>query len=164
MMGGAIGSIAGHVLTSAEDAQKMIDQGDDLNIKAPAQQADPFGKPQYNLGQFLKETYAIKPSGATDEEIFGATMKGVEAGSSAGPWGALFGGVHGLWTSIAAGDQRKALQTRRKKQALANLASAQRMYNQGIQSYNARQSAQSLYSEMIDQSQQRLNNVYQALS
>jgi hypothetical protein len=162
--GGAISSIGGHIITSAQDAQKMIDEGDNINTTAPAQQTDQFGKPVYNLGNFLKETSSIDPSGASWEEVLSGAVKGVEAGASAGPWGALFGGVHGIWTTLAGGNERKNLQRIRKRQAMQNLQAAQRIYNQGIQSYNARQSAQSLYGSMLQQEQDRANNVYQALS
>jgi gas vesicle protein len=74
--------------------------------------------------------------------------------------GAAVGAIGSLFT----GRRRKTLQQRKKTLAQDSLRSAQRMYNQGIESYNQRQSAQSLYDQQMQMSEDRMNNVYQALS
>jgi len=142
----------------------MIQEGKNIQTSAPAQQLDSFGKPLYNLGDFQTQVSAIRPQGATGGELLSGTLQGAQAGMAFGPVGAGIGAAVGALSTALFGKRRKTLQERRKTLAQRNLQAAQRLYNTGIEQFNAKTSAQSLYNEQLDLAQQRMYNVYQALS
>jgi hypothetical protein len=159
-----IGGIATGALALGGQFGGMINEAKQINTTAPTATLDSFGRPMYNLGNFSSQVSAIKPQGATGGEVLSAAMTGAQAGAAFGAPGALIGAGVGAIGSLFAGKRRKTLQERRKSLAQGNLMSAQRMYNQGMESFNQRQSAQSLYNEQLQMSEDRMNNVYQALS
>lgn len=142
----------------------MVGEAKRINTVAPTPMLNSFGKPAYNLGNFHSQVSAIKPQGATGGELLSGAMSGAQAGATFGALGAGIGAVVGAIGTAFAGKRRKTLQQRRKALAQQNLMNAQRTYNQGIEAYNMQQAAQSQYlqdQEMVDQ---RMNNVYEALS
>jgi hypothetical protein len=157
-------SVVGGVTALAGQAAGMINQAKQINTTAPTPTLDSFGKPMYNLGNFQTQVSAIKPQGASGGELLSGALQGAQGGAAFGPIGAGVGAVVGTLTAAFAGRRRKTLQERRKTLAQNNLMSAQRMYNQGIEAFNQRQSAQSLYNDQYQMAEQRMNNVYQALS
>ncbi len=142
----------------------MINSAKNINTTAPTAMVDSFGKPMYNIGNFQSQVSAIKPQSATGGEVLSGAMQGASAGSQFGFIGAGIGAVAGAIGTLFAGKRRKTLQQRRKSLAQSNLRDAQRMYNQGIEAFNMRQSAMSQYGQQQDLVDQRMNNVYEALS
>lgn len=142
----------------------MINQAKNINTATPTQQLDQFGKPVYNLGDFTQQYNSIKPQGATAGEVGSGILQGASAGMAFGPWGAAIGGVVGGISQLAFGRRRKRIQEKKKTLAQTSLFNAQRMFNSSMENYNAQQSAQSLYNDQQYAYQNRIGNVYQALS
>ena len=142
----------------------MVQEAKNINTTAPTRVLDAFGKPIFNLGDFQSQVSAIKPQDATFGEKISAGVQGASAAASLGPVGALLGFGFGTLSAGLFGRRRRNLQRDKKTLAQSSLFNAQRMFNQGMESYNAKQSAQSLYNEQGSINQGRINNVYQALS
>ena len=142
----------------------MIQEAKNINTTAPTPMYDSFGKPMYNLGNFATQVSAIKPQGATGGEVLSGAMQGASAGAAFGPIGAGVGALVGAGSNLLFGRRRKKLQRRKADQANLALRNAQRSYNQSMTDYNQRQAAQSLYMDTQAEVDQRMNNVYQALS
>jgi hypothetical protein len=159
-----ISSAATGALALGGQFGSMVNEAKQINTVAPTPTTDSFGKPMYNLGNFQSQVSAIKPQGAQGGEVLSAAMTGASAGAAFGGIGAAVGAGVGAIGSLFAGRRRKTLQQRKKGLAETSLRSAQRMYNQGVESFNQRQSAQSLYDEQMQMTDNRMNNVYQALS
>lgn len=143
----------------------MINQSKNINTNTPTQQLDQFGKPVYNLGDFTQQYNSIKPQGATLGEVGSGMLQGAAAGVGfGGVPGAIIGGVVGGISQLAFGRRRKNIAKDKKSLAQKSLFNAQRMFNSSMENYNAQQSAQSLYNEQQYAYQNRVGNVYQALS
>lgn len=163
-LGGQITNAAIGGVNLLNSGLNMADQARSIRTKAPRLQYDQFGRPIFNLGQFANATGAIDPAGASWGELGANVMQGASAGSAFGPIGAGIGaGISAISTGLF-GNRRKNLMERRKRLAMNSLRTAQRSYNQAMTSFNSQQAARSLYDDTQAMADQRINNVYGALS
>jgi len=142
----------------------MVNQSKNINTATPTQQLDQFGKPVYNLGDFTQQYNSIKPQGATAGEVGSGVLQGASAGAMFGVPGIIAGAAIGGISQLAFGRRRKNIAKDKKSLAQKSLFNAQRMFNSSMENYNAQQSAQSLYNDQQYAYQNRIGNVYQALS
>lgn len=146
----------------------MVQEAKNINTNAPGQQFDQFGRPVFNLGDFTQQVGSINPQGSkVGERLSGAAqgaLAGAAIGGPAAPITALLGAGIGALSQTIFGRRRKRIQEKKKTLAQTSLFNAQRMFNSSMEDYNAQQSAQSLYNEQQYAYQNRVGNVYQALS
>ena len=158
------------------DIKQLGDAYKDVNTDKPEQQFDAYGKPVYEGGQLLSTVNDL--NGAYNKtnnyknrgkEILTQTtngfIKGAQAGSAAGPWGALIGGwiggSIGTFGTLFGQKKRRRTLERKAKLASANLFSAQQTFNNSMQAYNNQQYANQQYADLMN-ADNRINNIYQA--
>lgn len=140
-------------------------QNDNINISAPDQQVDMYGKPTYNLGNFQQQISGINTKGASAGQLLGGAAQGAAIGANP----ALVAATGGLSIAIGAGVGAvgsaiggaigSARATRRKQLAQQSLMAAQRSYNSHMATYNDQQLGQQQYRD--DQSpDNRMYNLY----
>lgn len=162
----------GNILAGLGGASQILGQGismiqdaKSINTIAPTVQSDSFGRPMYNLGNFTTQVSAIKPQGSTGGELASSALSGAAAGTAIMPgWGTAIGAVVGFAANALFGRRRKRIQEQKRRTANMNLQAAMSRYNTLVDQFNSNQMAQSLYNERLMESQNRMSNVYQALS
>lgn len=126
-------------------------KNDNINVNAPGQEVDVYGKPTYNLGQLQQNIGQIDTSGDSfgglAQRNISGSLQGASAGSAAGPWGALIGGIIGGVGGIVEGFAGASRARRRKNLAINNLRNAQHVYNAHMAQYNQQLAGQSMYED-----------------
>jgi len=129
----------------------------DTNINP---QTDIYGRPVYTAGDLQAQAFAAKPQGATFGEVASSTIQGAQTGAAFGPLGAAVGAAVGLGGSLIGGRSRKRRQTREKNNALNQVSTAQKQYNDSDVSYHNQMNQIEDYNQRINPNR-RLRNLYQ---
>ncbi len=98
--------------------------------QVPGQQLDAYGKPQYNLGAYSQYAESIDPNEGNN-----------------------------FFTDLGVGSHNRLQSMRKKMLAQANLRSAQKMFNNSMETFNSQQAAQGLYNDTAN-TDQRQQNLY----
>lgn len=146
---------------------------DNLDVTAPDQQFDAYGRPTYDAGGLLS-TYNQLESDFTDPKRDRKLLNkmtteggkaGVKAGANFGPWGAAIGGAIG-WAggavgALFGGKKRRRTMLKKGQLAQSNLLAAQQMYNTSMGTFNNQQFVNQEYGDLMS-GENRINNIYQA--
>lgn len=154
-----VAGVVGGVGNLATQGIGMVNEANSIQTNAPTQQANAYGKPQFNLGNFQQETSGIKPKGASGSEILSGAANGAMAGSVFGLPGALIGGAVGAGSAAIFGRVRRNKMKDKQRIAQGNLFAAQQLYNSSMNNYNQQQAANSQYQDLTN-TDQRINNLY----